>query len=855
MCGNARLLDTRSRLHLALLAQLVTRACPAGGISHHTNGSSSRGGSRAKDVSGKLHTQASQFPSQLQSQLPGTGTASDRRSNYSSSSTSSSGWESSGAATPWEWLFNAFISALDADDASVAALSGDTQQSSGKGLSNVGTTASGSSVGGNGGVGIGFSASSSAASQRVAGNSSSGLVRGGALSRSRGGSGLRLVSLRCLPLLQLLAAVLELFPNGEAWLGPAVTPGQGAGSAEDNTTSAHHAHDSRRAQHLSTLASIVQVLSVRVLDGLASSPSLAQSGGGGSSAGGFGAALQYWTVLALSQAAKASSLAIGRFHGRSSSQCRVGEVTALAQLETHWQQVWSCAVNSQRPYLQAMIACEPGSLGEAVCALLAQLAASGLTYGSANSTSSNGHISNKHALAMQLVALPLFRPRANGVNTPTANVAARSSPDSDDNTQTAAAAASSSGSAPTAAAAVLPSCAPFELAAIALQLLHESGAAEDAHFDSASTTDAASNSSSSSSIQMRQRCRSSHSDGQVLFNLDSAPDRLAAALSAAPQPTESPRACLLASLLWHVPRCLSAGPASLAALPSLRKALAIALAPQRMDQGVSTPQAGCCATDAPGACDDPVALPAALGQAPSAASVLLNVGSSSSSSNKVRGGIRVETSDGGYGAESDTAATAAAAVPLLQRTLANLSDEVARHARTVVTASAAAADDFEDNNYASGRSLLSRPCLVALFGLSQCARLLISLRPAVLYARLESVESRFRDSGQIARVSSRVRGASANDSSAGSVLTAWDNAIASAVDSIATCLLQHPGWALDEALGASCCLARGGGLAAVWSPISVLEAVVRPQAFASFNEAILSHSILLYSIFDYRIGV
>lgn len=828
MCGNARLLDTRSRLHLTLLAQLVSRACPAGGVSRDSRGGSS---SSSRGANGKTQTQASQLPSQFPSQLPTMGTASDkRRSSSHSSSSASSGWEGSGAATPWAWLFDTLISALDADDASIAALS-DPQNLSGKGLSS-GNGGSGAS----GGASIGLG-SSIAGSQRPAGAGGSGLVRGGALSRSRGGSGLRLVSLRCLPLLQLLAAVLELFPHGEAWLGPKVAPGQGATASGNNSIrgsvyagaaattatdsdadAVRHMRYSRLAQHLSTLASIVQVLSVRVLNSLASSSSLAQ-GSGGSSAGGFGAALQYWTVLALSQAARASALAIGRCNGSGSSRCHDGEASALAQLSTSWQQVWSCATNPRRPYCQALVACEPGSLGEAVCALLAQLAASGLALGSATTSSSGSNTAAKHSLAMQLVALPVFRPRANSTTPSTATATApatRGIADSDDNvaTQTAAAAAAStsSGAAPTTAVAVLPSSAPIELAAIALQLLHESGAAEDALFLPSPFTDAAISSSSASSSHKQQQRRngSRHGNSEAIFDENNASEP-ASAQPAAPQPTESPRAYLLVSLLWQLPLCTSAGPASLAALPSLRNALAAALAPQRIDQTLPPQQQGCL-VDAPGACDDPVALPAALGQTPSAASALMNVGSNS---NKYKSGSEGATSD--Y-------TTATTVVPLLQRSLVTLSEEVARHARTVSAASATAAEDFEDRSYGSGRSLLSRPCLVALFGLTQCARLLLSLRPAVIHACSESS----RGSDRSAAGHPRTGGISTTSSSSSRpLLEVWDSAVASAVDSVATCLLQHPGWALDEELGASCCLARGGGLAAVWSPIAVLEAVVR----------------------------
>jgi hypothetical protein len=371
--------------------------------------------------------------------------------------------------------------------------------------------------------------------------------------------------------------------------------------------------------------------------------------------------------------------------------------------------------------------------------------------------------------------------------------------------------------------AVLPSCAPLELAAVALRLLHASGAAEDALAATAPVVEA----------------RASSSRGRALPDGDEAAAAAAAAFAAAfaaapPLPAESPRAYLLAFALQHLPLCTSAGPASLAALPSLRKALAAALAP-----AVHAGSSGAVASRFGGsggglaflgACDDPIALPAALGQAASAASVFAGASSSSSSSSSGSGRASEAGFTGGVQA-SPEAAAAAATAPLLQRTLAAFSKEVARHARTF---EAANAEDGDTDHSAS--RVLSRPCLVALFALAQCARLLLSLRPAAvrLHAFAQAARHATEPGWATGRAAFRLN-ADYSSSSGGcgglgggsSLLKAWDGVVAGAVDGLALSLFRHPGWALDEGLGAACCMARGGGLAPVWSPVAVLEAVVR----------------------------
>jgi hypothetical protein len=205
--------------------------------------------------------------------------------------------------------------------------------------------------------------------------------------------------------------------------------------------------------------------------------------------------------------------------------------------------------------------------------------------------------------------------------------------------------------------------------------------------------------------------------------------------------------------------------------------------------------------------------------------------SSSSSSSSSGSGRASEAGFTGGGQASPEAAAAAAAAPLLQRTLAAFSEEVARHVRTLEAANA----EDGDTDHSTSR-VLSRPCLVALFALAQCARLLLCLRPAAvrLHAFAQAARHATEPGWATSRAAFRLHADYSSSSGGGgglgagsSLLKAWDGVVAGAVDGLALSLFRHPGWALDEGLGAACCMARGGGLAPVWSPVAVLEAVVR----------------------------
>ena len=293
--GNGRLLDLRARLHLALLARLVVHARPSGAPAASDSHPSTQAGGASRSAAGTQGGAAAGTQAGSQAGAPAGG---------GGNVVGASGWvppdasagSAAGGSGPWEWLVSTLAAAIAADEATAAALL--RAQRGGGGAS----AAGGASVGG-------------------CGAGSGG--RRGAGSRSARGYRPPSTPLRCLPLVQLTAAVLEIFPAGEAWLGA------GRGGPSDR------ARPKTAKWHRSCLAEVVRIMG-RLIVELGAHSALGLHDG-------FGSAAQLWGLLALSRAAHAARVALA--DGATDS--------SAAALRLEFAAVWGHLVDERLPYWRA----------------------------------------------------------------------------------------------------------------------------------------------------------------------------------------------------------------------------------------------------------------------------------------------------------------------------------------------------------------------------------------------------------------------------------------------------------------------------------------------------------------------